>query len=462
MESLRNYMKIKLGPALKMVHLISRLKLTVCPACSAIHQFERSKHLSSHTMVLITAHLIRKRAEHNDGEIYSLEEVALHQQNLERIELIENLCKSLRILYLQNNLIPKIENLSKLKKLEYLNLALNNIEKVENLEGCESLKNIESLGNVHFLEELYLTGNPCTEYPGYREFVIATLPQLKLLDGVEITKSERIVALQNLERIRPVIEEKQREHGLKRNSEKVEAVRRKERFAKANTDSSYTTMGLEEYWSEKVPYTPESRIETHEYMQQKEKSRQETKNSRIEPRVITKYFAEDGRPYNINTAKIEFNLKEDILDDHDVYILDVAVYKHMDTALIKCDIQVNYVRVTLKRKVFQLALPDEVRADASHVKRSLTTGHLLITMPKASREIRISANNEHKSSHEKTNKTNHIFVQDFNKPNATFSELSGNNSSKCKKSLLHIKKQSTTPRMYNEYIEDCSDVPPLI
>ncbi|CAH8656865.1 Protein tilB, variant 7 [Schistosoma haematobium] len=426
-------------------------------------------------MVLITAHLIRKRAEHNDGEIYSLEEVALHQQNLERIELIENLCKSLRILYLQNNLIPKIENLSKLKKLEYLNLALNNIEKVENLEGCESLKkldltvnfigdlfSIESLGNVHFLEELYLTGNPCTEYPGYREFVIATLPQLKLLDGVEITKSERIVALQNLERIRPVIEEKQREHGLKRNSEKVEAVRRKERFAKANTDSSYTTMGLEEYWSEKVPYTPESRIETHEYMQQKEKSRQETKNSRIEPRVITKYFAEDGRPYNINTAKIEFNLKEDILDDHDVYILDVAVYKHMDTALIKCDIQVNYVRVTLKRKVFQLALPDEVRADASHVKRSLTTGHLLITMPKASREIRISANNEHKSSHEKTNKTNHIFVQDFNKPNATFSELSGNNSSKCKKSLLHIKKQSTTPRMYNEYIEDCSDVPPLI
>lgn len=57
---------------------------------------------------------------------------------------------------------------------------------------------------------------------------------------------------------------------------------------------------------------------------------------------------------------------------------------------------------------------------------------------------------------------NHTFVQDFNKPNATFSELSGNNSSKYKKSLLHIKKQSTTPRMYNEYIEDCSDVPPLI
>lgn len=45
-------------------------------------------------------------------------------------------------------------------------------------------------------------------------------------------------------------------------------------------------MGLEEYWSEKVPYTPESRIETHEYMQQKEKSRQETKNSRYLNHII--------------------------------------------------------------------------------------------------------------------------------------------------------------------------------
>lgn len=27
----------------------------------------------------------------------------------------------------------------------------------------------------------YLTGNPCTEYEGYREYVIATLPHLKVL-----------------------------------------------------------------------------------------------------------------------------------------------------------------------------------------------------------------------------------------------------------------------------------------
>ena len=42
----------------------------------------------------------------------------------------------------------------------------------------------------------YLTGNPCTDYNGYREFVIASLPQLKWLDGKEIARSERIAATQ--------------------------------------------------------------------------------------------------------------------------------------------------------------------------------------------------------------------------------------------------------------------------
>lgn len=35
------------------------------------------------------------------------------------------------------------ENLNKLKKLEYLNLALNCIEKIENLDRCESLNKLD-------------------------------------------------------------------------------------------------------------------------------------------------------------------------------------------------------------------------------------------------------------------------------------------------------------------------------
>ncbi|CAB4045466.1 tilB homolog, partial [Paramuricea clavata] len=43
----------------------------------------------------------------------------------------------------------------------------------------------------------FLTGNPCTQFTGYREYVITTLPQLKTLDGKEIEKSERILAKQD-------------------------------------------------------------------------------------------------------------------------------------------------------------------------------------------------------------------------------------------------------------------------
>lgn len=100
-----------------------------------------------------------------------MEELSLHQEDVEKIEHLNNWCKNLEILYLQANLISKIENLNKLKQLRYLNLAVNNIEVIENLERCESLEkldltlnfvgNLESVAslknNVH-LRDLYLTG----------------------------------------------------------------------------------------------------------------------------------------------------------------------------------------------------------------------------------------------------------------------------------------------------------------
>lgn len=57
-----------------------------------------------------------------------------------RIEHLDRWCKRLKILYLQNNLIPRVENVARLKELQYLNLALNNVEKIENLEGWYMLR----------------------------------------------------------------------------------------------------------------------------------------------------------------------------------------------------------------------------------------------------------------------------------------------------------------------------------
>jgi protein TilB len=69
------------------------------------------------------------------AQLFGWSLIALLILFLPRIEHLDRWCKHLKILYLQNNLIPRIENVSRLKELQYLNLALNNVETIENLEG---------------------------------------------------------------------------------------------------------------------------------------------------------------------------------------------------------------------------------------------------------------------------------------------------------------------------------------
>ncbi|XP_016836662.1 protein tilB homolog isoform X1 [Nasonia vitripennis] len=193
-------------------------------------------------MPRITMELLRKRSEHNEGEISTLEELSLHQENIERIELLNQACRNLKILLLQYNLISKIENLNKLKQLEYLNLALNNIEVIENLEGLESLKKLDLtvnfIGDIRgvkclrdnqHLEQLILSGNPCCEYEGYREYVIATLPQIRELDLQKIDRSERIKSLQCYAEAQGDVIRGYRKYATSRETQKVRYREREEK-----------------------------------------------------------------------------------------------------------------------------------------------------------------------------------------------------------------------------------------
>ena len=66
--------------------------------------------------------------------VSTLEELSLHQEEIEEINgVLGASCRRLKILYLQNNIIGKMENLQHLKDLQYLNLALNNITRIEGL-----------------------------------------------------------------------------------------------------------------------------------------------------------------------------------------------------------------------------------------------------------------------------------------------------------------------------------------
>ena len=63
-------------------------------------------------------------------------------------------CRKLKILYLQNNIISKMENLHHMKDLEYLNLALNNVAKIEGLGRCEFLHKLDLTVNFVDLDVL--------------------------------------------------------------------------------------------------------------------------------------------------------------------------------------------------------------------------------------------------------------------------------------------------------------------
>lgn len=131
----------------------------------------------------ITIDLIRKRSEHNSNLISSLEEIALHQEELTSIgTTIGKACgKTLRILLLQNNVIGNLHKfeMKYFKVLEYLNLALNNLTAVRGLDGSvnehlskidltlnfidfDTLKeSMDCLASLRNLKELFMMGNPC-------------------------------------------------------------------------------------------------------------------------------------------------------------------------------------------------------------------------------------------------------------------------------------------------------------
>jgi len=54
----------------------------------------------------------------------------------------------------------------------------------------------------------------------------------------------------------------------------------------------------------------------------------------------------------------------------------------MDTSELDVDVQPRYVRVTIRKKILQLALDEEVKLDESDAKRLMGSKLLEINMPK--------------------------------------------------------------------------------
>ncbi|KAJ3016801.1 hypothetical protein HKX48_003865 [Thoreauomyces humboldtii] len=323
----------------------------------------------------IDKELLRKRAEHNDGELSSLREVTLHQYDIEKIENLDVYCRHLEILFLQNNQIAKIENLNKLKELKYLQLALNNITKIENLEGCEALEkldltvnfvedplDVESLKGNEELKDLYLLGNPCAKKEGYREYVITALPQLKMLDGRDITRTERIEAAQLYDDIRLRFLQDKEASSDQLGTGDVTITDNGPDVAEAIGDVDAAAK-RHNYQTTTTAHTPSARLSAARDLAL-------LKNPPVEPKpapIPAPLFTASGRLLQKNQGKWTYNFTS----SSSTTTLHVHLSKFIDTSLLDVEVERDWIRVTAKGKVLQLVLEEpSATSKISEGKRS--------------------------------------------------------------------------------------------
>jgi len=313
-------------------------------------------------------------------------------------------------LYLQNNIIPKMQNLRGMKQLEYLNLALNNISKIEGLEHCEFLNKLDLTLNFIDLDELetsidhlvpltnlrdfYMMGNPSqVNWPGFNSYVIAKLPQLEQLDGKEITKSMKILAQQQL----PDLDKQLKDLAMRVMFEKkakvdVNAHSNKSKATKDCSDEHGNDD--ENKGQEMTENTPEARVEMYREIAANKKEKQDREDAnkpkkrdyekeQEEAKARIREAEEASGEKEVrqkNEGGYAFSWDE---DTPGVITLDVSIPKHLDSSLIDVDVHPNYISIVIKSKLLRLRLPEEVKVNESKCQRSKMTGHLLVTMPRA-------------------------------------------------------------------------------
>ena len=141
------------------------------------------------------------------GTANYLEELDLSFNLIENIENLDNLGQSLQKLNLKGNKIKKLNGLDNLTSLIELNLSKNIIKRLKGLQGLVNLRflylssnKISHCNQVAYLTELpYLTEldfcfNEVQNKKFYRFQILYYIPELRKLDGQEVTHFEKVHA----------------------------------------------------------------------------------------------------------------------------------------------------------------------------------------------------------------------------------------------------------------------------
>lgn len=175
-----------------------------------------------------------------------------------------------------------------------------------------------------------------SSFDWYRDYVISTLPQLKSLDGVDVGKAERILAVQKRKEILPKILKQEMDHAAARERERAEAEAEIEaQRADYEDPAADRTENRKKFFASKSRHTPEYRREaarkTYEFevrdAEERDPFREDdaeaaARRARNRPRRL---FADDGTtPLNVNQPRIDFDYDD---SDPESVVLELKLYK---------------------------------------------------------------------------------------------------------------------------------------
>ena len=136
-----------------------------------------------------------------------LEELDLSNNHIENIENLDPLGSCLTKLNLSSNKIKKISGLDNLTTLMELNLCQNEISRLKGLQGLENLRylylssnklsrcnQVAYLADLPFLTDLDFCYNEVQHKKFYRYQILYYIPQLRILDGQDVTHFEKVKA----------------------------------------------------------------------------------------------------------------------------------------------------------------------------------------------------------------------------------------------------------------------------
>lgn len=296
---------------------------------------------------------------------------------------------------------------------------------------------MEHLSHLHALREIFLMGNPCTEWAGHRPYVgssacgeavvrvrvcvltgslmpnpsrgwcrylVARCPQITTIDGKEVTRSERILAAQALERLskelRRLAAAKRAE---KRRAEEAKARKKAARHGVVESKSGgviVEDLGSDEEdddGDDRCDWTPEVRVEMAEEQAEQKRKEEERKREMSAPErdyerehqvcvcwpcvpglavmggrlhvyAVLACYCEQEKVAKVkeleaeveakkvrqcNEGRYEFHLEDE--DGKGNVVLTIPLPRHLDTCLLDVDVHPTYITVVIK--VHRMAYP---------------------------------------------------------------------------------------------------------